>query len=101
MPGALFFAQSIANFAFEAARRLHGPCDLQRPRLTDRQRECLLWAARGKTDWEIALIMGIRHFTVVEHIRSARMRYDAATRGVLIVRALFDGTLSFSDIALN
>ena len=100
-PGALFFAQSIANFAFETARRLHGPGDIARPRLTERQRECLLWAARGKTDWEIAHIMGLRHFTVVEHIRNARLRYNAATRGVLIVRALFDGTLSFSDIALN
>ncbi|RYY28695.1 MAG: LuxR family transcriptional regulator [Sphingomonadales bacterium] len=100
-PGALFFAQSIANFAFETARRLHGPRNPARPRLTDRQRECLLWAARGKTDWEIARIMGIRHFTVVEHIRNARLRYDAATRGMLIVRALFDGTLNFGDIALN
>ncbi len=98
--GSLLFAQSIANFAFEAARRLHGPSEQARPRLTDRQRECLLWAARGKTDWEIACIMGIRHLTVVEHIRNARVRYEAATRGVLIVRALFDGTLSFGDIAL-
>lgn len=100
-PGALFFAQSIANFAFEAARRLHGPSQSRRPVLTDRQRECLLWAARGKTDWEIAQIMGIRHFTVVEHIRNARIRYDAATRGMLIVRALFDGSLHFGDIALH
>lgn len=97
--GDLFFAQSIANFAFEAARRLHGPRELPRRGLTDRQRECLLWAARGKTDWEISRIMGIGHFTVVDHIRCARRRYGAATRAMLIVRALFDGTLHFSDIA--
>lgn len=96
---ALVFAQSIANFAFEAARRLHGPPAQPRRRLTDRQRECLLWAARGKTDWEIGRIVGLRHLTVVEHIRNARARYDAATRGLLIVRALFDGTLHFSEIA--
>jgi DNA-binding CsgD family transcriptional regulator len=96
---ALVFAQSIANFAFEAARRLHGPADPPRRRLTDRQRECLLWAARGKTDWEIGRIVGLRHLTVVEHIRNARARYDAATRAMLVVRALFDGTLHFSEIA--
>lgn len=98
-PGALVFAQSIANFAFEAARRIHGPRGEPRRRLTDRQRECLLWAARGKTDWEISRIMGIGHMTVVDHIRNARGRYDAATRAMLIVRALFDGALHFGDIA--
>lgn len=96
---ALMFSQSIANFAFEAARRIHGPPAAPRLRLTNRQRECLLWAARGKTDWEISRIIGIGHMTVVEHIRNARGRSDSATRAMLIVRALFDGTLHFSEIA--
>lgn len=96
---ALIFAQSIANFAFEAARRIHGTPGTPHQRLTERQRECLLWAARGKTDWEISRILGIGHMTVVDHIRHARERYDADTRGMLIVRALFDGTLHFGEIA--
>jgi LuxR family quorum-sensing system transcriptional regulator CciR len=98
-PEALVFAQSLSHFAFEAARLIHGPERTPRPRLTDRQRECVLWVARGKTDWEISRILGIRHMTVVEHIRNARSRYDATTRAKLTVRALFDGTLHFGDIA--
>ena len=98
-PDALVFTQSIANFAFEAARRIRGRREAPRQRLTDRQRECVLWAARYKTDWEISQIMGIGHMTVVDHIHHARGRYDAATRAMLIVRARFDGTLHFGDIA--
>lgn len=96
---ALVAAQSISNFAFEAARRVHCPVLIPRPRLTDRQRECLAWVARGKTDWEISKIMGISEMTALEHMRNARSRYDAATRTRLAVRALFDGTLHFGDVA--
>lgn len=96
---ALTFAQSIGSFAFEAARRLHSPIAVQRPKLTDRQRECMIWVARGKTDWEISQILGLRRMTVVEHLKNARDRYDATTRVTLTVRALFDGALNFGEIA--
>ncbi len=96
---ALAFAQAIGSFAFEAARRLHRPAPIERPKLTDRQRECVLWVARGKTDWEISKILGLRHLTVVEHLKNARDRYEATTRVTLTVRALFDGTLHFGEIA--
>lgn len=45
--------QVVGGFAFEAARRLSGAREgviAQTPILTDRQRDCVLWAARGKTD---------------------------------------------------
>ena len=96
---ALTFAQSIGSFAFEAARRLHSPIAIERPKLTNRQRECMIWVARGKTDWEISRILGLRPTTVVEHLKNARDRYDAATRVTLTVRALFDGALNFGEIA--
>lgn len=96
---ALVAAQSVANFAFEAARRVHSPLQLTRPRLTERQRECLRWVARGKTDWEISKIMSISEMTVLQHVRDARGRYDAATRTRLAVCALFDGALHFGDVA--
>ena len=40
----------------------------------------VLWIARGKTDWEIARILGVSHVTVIEHVRHARERYGAPTR---------------------
>lgn len=97
--GCTFFAEVIGAVAIERGRRLAGwggpPV---RTVLTDRQRECVLWAARGKTDWEIAKILGISQDTVIEHLKSARERYDTRKRASLILFALFDGLISFSDI---
>ena len=66
--------------------------------LTDRQRECVMWAARGKSDWEIARILGISHETVIEHLRHARERYGVGKRTLLAIHALFDGTIGFLDV---
>ena len=94
-------AQLIGAFAFEAARRLwrvRAPLDQPMPKLTDRQRECILWVARGKSDWEISRILGVEHETVVRHLKQARERYGVGKRTMLAVQALFDGSISFTDI---
>lgn len=93
--------QLIGGFAFEAARRVtgrRGAAFGQAPILTDRQLDCVLWAARGKTDWEISVILGISHETVIQHLKHARERYGVQKRALLAVRALFDGLISFTDI---
>lgn len=92
------FAQLAGQFAFEAARQMSGPRPAPAAALTDRQIECILWVGRGKTDWEIAGILGVSPNTVIEHLRNARQRYAAATRSMLPVRALYDGALSFADL---
>ena len=93
-------AQLVGAFAFEAARRLWRVRTTAptRPRLTDRQRDCVIWAARGKTDWEISRILGVSHETVIRHLKQARERYGATTRTTLAISALFDGTISFVDV---
>jgi LuxR family quorum-sensing system transcriptional regulator CciR len=97
----LALAQLVGAFAFEGARRLwrvRSPVDPDQPTLTERQRECLLWVARGKSDWEISRILGIQHETVVRHLKLARERYGVAKRTMLAVHALFDGLISFTDV---
>ncbi len=94
-------AQLVGAFAFEAARRLYrvrSPLDWPLPRLTDRQRECILWVARGKSDWEISRILGIQHETVVRHLKQAREKYGVGKRTMLAIQALFDGSISFTDV---
>lgn len=90
----------VGALAFNRARQLSGIRELaaDRPRLTDRQRDCLFWAARGKTDYEIAIILGLSHETVIQHMKQARGRYGIARRAQLAVHALFDGTLTFVDV---
>jgi LuxR family quorum-sensing system transcriptional regulator CciR len=93
-------AQLVGAFAFEAARRVWrmraGPSPA--PKLTDRQRDCVVWAARGKSDWEIAQILGISQETVIRHLKQARERYGVTKRTMLAVSTLYDGTISFIDI---
>ena len=94
-------AQLVGAFAFEAARRLwrvRAPLAEPMPRLTERQRECILWVARGKSDWEISRILGIQHDTVVRHLKQARERSGVGKRTMLAVQALFEGSISFTDV---
>jgi len=93
--------QLVGNFAFEAARRLNRPKGAGRagtPALTARQVECVALVARGKTDWEIARILGVGAETVTQHVKDARDRYGVTKRTMLAIRALFDGAISFADI---
>jgi len=95
----LALLQLVGAFAFEAARRMRrnrfspGPVHL-----TDRQRECVMWAARGKSDWEIARVLGLSEATVGEHLRHAYERYGVGKRTLVAVHALFDGTIGFLDV---
>jgi DNA-binding CsgD family transcriptional regulator len=67
-------------------------------KLSDRQRECLLWVARGKTASETAIILGISAETVVQHLKMARERYEVHCKQALILSALFDGVIGFADV---
>jgi DNA-binding CsgD family transcriptional regulator len=93
-------AQFVGTAAFEAARRLSGVrrIDLDRPRLSDRQRDCIYWAARGKSDWAISQILGIGHDTAIQHMKEARSRYGVGNRTQLAIHALYDGALTFTDV---
>jgi LuxR family quorum-sensing system transcriptional regulator CciR len=91
--------QLVGAFAFDTARRMRRRRFASGPvRLTDRQRECVMWAACGKSDWEIGQILGISEETVIEHLKHARERYGVGRRTLLAVHALFDGTIGFMDV---
>lgn len=50
------------------------------PRLTAREREVLTWVAEGKSDWEVATILGISETTVRFHLDNARKKLKAVNR---------------------
>ena len=66
--------------------------------LTERQLEVLALLGQGKTDWEIAKILGISASTVRKHVEAAKKHYDVASRTQLVVRALIATDLSFRDL---
>lgn len=92
-------AEIVGAVALTTARRIVGASPLKgRPTLSERQRECVLWTARGKTASEVGAILGISEETVIQHLKTARDRYDVHCRQMLILCALFDGLIGFSDI---
>jgi len=98
-------AQYVGCFAFEAARRIQlieGARDRSAagapPRLTQRQFDCVILAAQGKSDWHIAQLLGISGDTVHQHIEMAKRRFGVASRTELVVRALFEAQITFADI---
>jgi LuxR family quorum-sensing system transcriptional regulator CciR len=96
-------AQLVGGFAYEAARQiqLSGQRIVKaasRRNLTTRQLECVILVARGKTDWEIAKILGVQEQTVTDHVDAARVRCGVSRRTELVVHALYSGDITFNDI---
>lgn len=98
----LSIAQLVGAFSFQAARRLVSGNALRLARttkITPRQRECVLLAGQGKSNWEIARILGLSPVTVNRYFDDARRRYDVTSRTQLVIGALLDGELSLLELA--
>lgn len=98
----LKMAQLVGGFAFQAARAMVFNAFPQAKRaikgpLTQRQLECVLYAAKGKSDWEIGQILGISQGTVKRHIEDARAHYEVGSRMQVVMRALFEGQIGLAD----
>lgn len=55
--------------------------------LSKREVECLRWAAAGKTNDEIGIILGLQRTTVRFHIRAASRKLDAVNRDQTLFKA--------------
>lgn len=94
----LLCAELIGAHAFRAARRIGGsPVRCERPHLSRRELDCLRLVAQGKTDWEIATILGLSVETTRQYVKRARAAYDVVTRTQLVVLGLRDDWLSFDE----
>jgi DNA-binding NarL/FixJ family response regulator len=56
--------------------------------LTPRAAEALLWLAQGKTNTDIATILGITESTVKKHVQEMFQKLQVETRGAAALRAL-------------
>jgi LuxR family quorum-sensing system transcriptional regulator CciR len=93
--------QTVATYGFEAARRLVDQ-RIKRARpaapLTERERECIILSAKGKSDNVIGQLLGLSPKTVNNYMENAKRRYGVATRNQLIVQALYASDITFHDI---
>lgn len=83
----------LAWHAHERCRQVSAvtPSAVKHGKLTLRELECLRWVASGKTDWEIAQILGLSPLTVKTHVDQARIKLDARTRSQAVARMVLAG----------
>ncbi len=58
------------------------------PILTPRERDALAFVAEGKTDWEIATILGLSESTARFHVDNARRKLGAVNRAHAVAKLL-------------
>ncbi|RWQ78659.1 MAG: LuxR family transcriptional regulator [Mesorhizobium sp.] len=57
------------------------------PHLSQREKECILWTARGKSSWETGKILGISVNTVNFHIKNVKHKFDTSSRTAAAIKA--------------
>ncbi len=87
--------QLMGFFAHEALQRMAHPNDdtQVRKELTERERECMLWLARGLRTAEIADRLNIAAVTVDLHFKRVRTKLAAATREEALAKAILSGEI--------
>ncbi len=87
---------ALAAFCFHEHLQRHDVTASARPsgpHLTPRERECLLWLAKGIRTDGIADKLGLANVTVEFHLRNARRKLKAATREHCLVKAFLLGEI--------
>ena len=90
-------AQLLACYIHEGVQRVvlsRGPLQLRKAPLSPRQKECLLWAAEGKTSAEISDIINISERTVISHLENAAKKMKVTSRQHAVSRAVSMGLIS-------
>lgn len=81
---ALYGHTFICSYAkvFRTAEQIPGDC-----RMNKREIQCMRWAAAGKTDTEIAILIGVTRATIRYHITNAIQKLDAVNRSQAVYKA--------------
>ncbi len=90
------YASLFSLHLHEAVRRVfrHQVLPLTRMHLTGREKQCLLWAAEGKTTWETSRILGVSERTVIFHLQNAADKLKVVRRQQAVARAISLGLIS-------
>lgn len=89
-----------AVYAHESVRRIQlGAKPPARRLLSVRERQCIELVARGKSDFEIGIILGVSEHTVHNTVRRVMRKYGVTTRIQAFARALREREISIEQIA--
>ncbi|MHC2303181.1 LuxR family transcriptional activator of conjugal transfer of Ti plasmids [Rhizobium mongolense] len=57
------------------------------PSLSAREKECIRWVAKGKSSWDIGVILGISQNTVNFHVKNVLRKLETGSRTVAALKA--------------
>lgn len=72
----------------------YGDSDTLRAKISQREKECLLWTSEGKTTGEIGKILGISVSTVTYHIQNVARKLNVSNRQQAVARGIALGIVS-------
>ncbi|WP_373414969.1 LuxR family transcriptional regulator [Ensifer aridi] len=81
------------HFHLRAATLVNSSGIEEIPNLSPREKECILWSARGKSSWEIGKILGVSVNTANFHIKNAMQKLDSSSRTTAAIKALHFGII--------
>lgn len=90
----VFSCLSKAQAKMEPQRAGQLPAGTQPCHLSPRELTVLLWMKEGKTNWEIARIVGLSERTVRFHVGSIFEKLDVTSRTQAVARALGAGLIA-------
>ena len=85
-----WFWSIITPYIFAAYQRCR---QLDKPKITKREIECIRWASEGKTSWEISKILNISERTANFHLANCIEKTGSINRQQAIVKCLLQGQL--------
>lgn len=83
----------MATYAHEKIRGFHLDQNVKDVILTAREIDILLWAARGKTVWDIHQILGISENTVKIHLQHVKYRLGVHNVTHAVAKAILNGLI--------
>jgi LuxR family quorum sensing-dependent transcriptional regulator len=84
---------AVSHVVHDRCRRSADPLLPALPELTPRELECFAWVAAGKTDWEIAQLLGVTQPTVHFHIEKAKRRIGLRSRAQAVAMLVLHGLI--------
>jgi len=72
---------------------LSPPRTSQGPSLSPRERDCMSFIAEGKSDWEIAEVLGLAETTVLTHVQNAKRKLGARSRSHAVALCVLAGLI--------
>lgn len=90
----VFSCLSRAQARMDTTRTGQVQVDKERCHLSPRELTVLLWMKEGKTNWEIARILGLSERTVRFHVGGIFEKLDVTSRTQAVARALGSGLIA-------